>query len=785
MPSTPSLYSPINMASQDKFLLTCLFWLHMSIELSLSRLVFAQIPLGSKIYVSDDNLWVSSNGDFALGFFNSPSQPYQYSVGIRFNSDSIPYAERAVVWVAGADLAVGNMSYFQITGDGELILFDSIMEVVAWSSKTSQHSVSSALLQDSGNLVLLNQRKEIVWQSFDTPSDTLLPRQKLPVFRSLRAASVKSVSSYYSLYMNASGELQLRWESDVVYWTIGSPSSNNLNTSAVLTADGTLKLLGHDSGKPVLALFGDDHNDTIKFRFLRLNVDGNLRMYSWDQPTLMWRIVWQAVENQCNVFATCGDRGICSLNVSGSAQCLCPYNFQPSSKSHCVVPYQEGCKWGSIMLRYEHTFLHGMYPPNDSAITASLKNCKDLCLKDPRCTAVTFTNDGTAKCFLETTQYLTGYTDNSITAISFVKKCSDPIAADPNITRSSPAAEPASSIEISSYKFCIPCLVGVSSGSFIVFVLIQLGVGLYIYKRRKWIWMRAVSALKNSNSNGLAMFTLAEIKEITGDFKHQIGPKMYQGMLPNRQAVAVKDLSMIVEDRKFRVAILKIGSIHHRNLIKLEGHCCESSERYIVYEYAMNGSLEKYIEDPEMGKRLTWRKRVDVCVSVARAICYLHTECREFIGHGNLKPTNVILDQYFEAKVSEFGFTSEAASPTMSVAERDVEDFGKLVMELVSGRRDIRECLIWAYEQWRNGKAEDLAWKGIEKVDLAELERVLRIAFWCLQVDKRLRPSIGEVLKVLEGTLSVDPPPPPSFSYQRPPADGEAEEGTGSGSEPV
>lgn len=776
------------MASQDNVPLILNFWLCVSFGLSLFFLAIAEIPLGSRISASDNKLWVSSNGDFALGFFNTSSQPYQYSVGIRFNSDSIPDSERTVVWVAGADLAVGNQSYVQITEGGEFIIFDSTIGVVAWSSKTSHQSVSSAVIQDNGNLVLLNQRKEIVWQSFDTPSDTLLPGQRLPVFHTLRAAGVDSLSSYYSLYMNASGVLQLRWESNVTYWTSGNPSSDHSNKSAVLRADGSLQILGPESDKPVWALFGDDHNDTVKFRLLRLDVDGNLRMYSWDQQMLMWRPVWQAVENQCNVFATCGEQGICSLNVSGSVQCLCPYNFQPSQKSRCLVPYQEGCQAGSVMLKYKNTFLHGMYPPNDSAGTTSLQNCKDSCMKDPVCTAAAFTNDGTGHCFTVNTRYLTGYTDNSIAAVSFVKKCSDPTAVDPNLPRPSPATEETYPIGKSSNKFCVPCLVGASSGTFIAFVLIQFGVWLYIYKRRKYIWMKAISAHKNGDSKGLAVFTLAEINEITEDFKHQIGPKMYKGMLPNRQAVAVKDLGSVIENRKFRAAILKIGNIHHRNLIKLEGYCCESPQRYLVYEYTMNGSLEMYIEDTDMAKRLTWRKRMDVCVSVARAICYLHTECREFMGHGNLKSTNVILDEYLEAKVSEYGLTgicAESASRAMSVAEKDVEDFGMLVMELVSGCREVGKFLMSAYEQWRTGMAGDLVCKGIEEVDPGQLERVLRIAFWCLQVDERLKPSMGEVVNVLEGTLSVDPPPPPFLAQQRLPVEGEVEDGSRSDLESV
>ncbi|KAK4742979.1 hypothetical protein SAY87_000980 [Trapa incisa] len=94
--------------------------------------------------------------------------------------------------------------------------------------------------------------------------------------------------------------------------------------------------------------------------------------------------------------------------------------------------------------------------------------------------------------------------------------------------------------------------------------------------------------------------------------------------------------------------------------------------RYLIYEYAKNGSLAAYIEDTELAKKLTWRKRMDVCVSVARA-------CREFMGHGNLKSANVVLDEYFEAKVSEYrliGICVESASHALSEVEKDVEDFG-------------------------------------------------------------------------------------------------------------
>ncbi|CAI8591634.1 unnamed protein product [Vicia faba] len=150
-------------------------------------------------------------------FFNVTDEPNQFSVGIGFNSKSIPYSQQTLVWVAGGHVKVSNMSYFQLTSQGELVLVDSLHGVTAWTSGTGNKSVVSVVLHDDGNLVLVDAKQTIIWQSFDNPSDTLLPGQRLHVSKTLRASSKNLETSYYSLYLNASGRLQLRWESNTVY----------------------------------------------------------------------------------------------------------------------------------------------------------------------------------------------------------------------------------------------------------------------------------------------------------------------------------------------------------------------------------------------------------------------------------------------------------------------------------------------------------------------------------------------------------------------------------------
>ncbi|KNA09199.1 hypothetical protein SOVF_155810 [Spinacia oleracea] len=724
----------------------------------------SEISLGSKLTVSENQLWVSSNGDFALGFFTHSDNVNQYSLGIRFHSGSIPVDKQSVVWVAGAELTVSNQSYFQLMEEGGLVLFDPSNGGVVWTSNTSGKSVASASLQDDGNLVVLDGNKDMVWQSFDTPSDTLLPGQVLSVHKTLRALSGNLVSSHYSLYLNDSGQLQLRWETGVLYWVRGSPS--NLSLKASLSSNGSFQLLD-DRSEAFWSVFAEDHNDNVKFRFLRLDVDGNLRIYSWDEDSVSWKSVWQAVENQCDVFATCGDQGICSFANSSLSICKCPFGSAMESNSKCLAPYRQQSCSSRAMVEYKHTSLYGIYPPSDTIIITSLDFCQRLCEKDPLCTAVTYLNDGSARCQIKKTRFITGSSDPSLSSISFVKTCTDPFAVLPN--KSPTAASPSlpsllSSKSNQSSRFPIRPVIDAALVSFCLFCMLQIAVGFWVCKRRRATVRKKASPPSHGLiSAGLVRWTYGEIKELTGNFKDQLGPHSYKSVLQNNQPAVVKRLESQIEERRFRAMVSMIGSIHHKNLVKVEGYCCESGNRFLVYELLKNGSLEDFMHDPASCKKLSWKNRMLICLDVAKAISYLHTGCRDFVSHGKLKCGNVILDENLEAKVTEFGLQKLDGIETY--AEKDVEDFGKMVLYLICGRQE--EVCEWSYNKWVSGYGWRVVDKRIEgEVDFEELERGLRIAFWCLQVDERMRPSMGEVVNVLEGTLTVDPPPPP-FSDSR------------------
>ncbi|CAA6659138.1 unnamed protein product [Spirodela intermedia] len=689
----------------------------------------SRIPLGSKLTAAKGNHWVSANGRFALGFFNLSDRPDRYGVGIQFNSPSIPASERTVVWAAGADVSVGVNSYLLLTEAGELVLFDSSEGIIAWTSNTSNTShsaVSSGELLDDGNFVL----------SFDTPSDTLLPGQILTSSQTLRAAGRNSVASYYTFSIDADGRMKLSWETNVTYWKTEAPHAEPPFV-AILT--------------PVWSTFGDDHGDSsVVFRFIRLDVDGNLRMYSLTRRSSSWTSVWQALQNQCDVFATCGLHGLCFFNTSSMASCKCPFGEAPGSSSTCLAPYRKNCGHGATMVILKHTFLYGVYPPEEASTRVSMEECRRSCLKDPYCTSATSTNDGEAWCLMKRTPFITGYQDPSLSSLSFVKICLDPVAVilPGSRSRSSSPSPPSSPASGAPRPLCTSCLAAAASAAFFALFLIQLGLAVWFMRRRRRAAETSRASLKlRVGSVGLIPLSLSEIRSLSSDFKHRLGPNTYRGVLPDKKAVVIRELKDLAESSE------TVDERHFQRWISiLGGYCCKSERRFLVYESAKNGSVDRWRTDPRLSRKLTWDRRMEICRGVARALSYLHSECREFISHGNLSWSNVLLDGDMEAKVTDYGLCALRRRGSGGAAEEDVARFGEMVLMLVTGKEPCSDVV-------------DSAMGG--RMDPQEAERALRVAFWCIQPDERLRPAMGEVAKVLDGSLPVDPPPPPPAQRQQ------------------
>lgn len=247
------------------------------------------------------------------------------------------------------------------------------------------------------------------------------------------------------------------------------------------------------------------------------------------------------------------------------------------------------------------------------------------------------------------------------------------------------------------------------------------------------------------------------------------------------------------------------GTIQHINLVRLRGFCAEGDHRALVYECVPNGSLERYLfakdHQDKDGQHaiLDWKTRLNIALGAARGIAYLHHECRYNIIHCDIKPENILLDTDFAPKVSDFGLAKLLGKDVSRIitnirgtrgylapewltnlaltSKVDVYSYGMTLLELVSGRRTVDLSYpsekwfyaVWAFNQMQNAE-NDL--RNVvddrlpaEEVDEEELRRALRVGLWCTQDDPEKRPSMRDVVKMLEGTLDVtDAPSPPTYA---------------------
>lgn len=321
----------------------------------------------------------------------------------------------------------------------------------------------------------------------------------------------------------------------------------------------------------------------------------------------------------------------------------------------------------------------------------------------------------------------------------------------------------------------------------------------------------SLDILLNLSGGGPNRFTYAELKAATNNFRDEVGRggfgTVYKGVLPDQRQIAVKKLKGVSQgEGQFWAEVTIIGRIHHLNLVRMWGFCTEGEHRLLVYEYIPNGSLDKYLfGKPGKTVGLGWSTRYRIAVGVARAIAYLHEECLEWVLHRDIKPENILLDQSFCPKISDFGLAKlvdRERSPNVSnikgtpgylapeywmqknepiTAKADVYSFGIVLLQLVSGRKNIcfsqsavegnqwffpKKAFDWVVLE---GNVEAVVDKSIlngvrdDRLQMEGIERMVKTAFWCIQSRPDDRPSMGKVAKMLQGTLEVPQPPKPDF----------------------
>jgi serine/threonine protein kinase len=271
---------------------------------------------------------------------------------------------------------------------------------------------------------------------------------------------------------------------------------------------------------------------------------------------------------------------------------------------------------------------------------------------------------------------------------------------------------------------------------------------------------------------------------------------VFKGSLSDSTTIAVKRLDYAYQgEKQFRAEVSSIGIIHHINLVRLIGFCCEGSRRLLVYEHMPNRSLDLHLFQSDA--TMPWHTRYQIALGVARGLAYLHGSCQDCIIHCDIKPENILLDASFAPKIADFGMAKllgrdfsrvlttvrgtagylapEWISGVAVTTKVDVYSFGMVLLEIISGRRNsCAPCSCGAdYGVYFPVHAACKLLEGGPSigslvdhmlhgdVDLDEAERACKVACWCIQDNEFDRPTMAEVVQILEGLAEVSVPPMP------------------------
>jgi len=303
----------------------------------------------------------------------------------------------------------------------------------------------------------------------------------------------------------------------------------------------------------------------------------------------------------------------------------------------------------------------------------------------------------------------------------------------------------------------------------------------------------------------LIRYSYSEIKKITHGFNDKLGEggygSVYKGKLRSGRLAAVKILCKgKANGQDFINEVAAIGRIHHCNVVQLIGFTVEGSKRALIYEFMPNGSLEKYIFSRQGSIPLSNQKIYEISLGVARGIEYLHEGCDMQILHFDIKPHNILLDENFTPKVSDFGLAklyptnNSVVSLTMARGtmgymapelfyrsiggvsyKADVYSFGMLLMDLVGRRKHLNVLTdhssqmyfpSWIYDRVNEGR--DVLEDQATEQEKNTIKKMSIVALWCIQLKPNNRPSMHRVVQMLEADIeSLQMPPKPFFVPQQ------------------
>ncbi|KAI9105163.1 hypothetical protein K1719_022692 [Acacia pycnantha] len=723
--------------------------------------------------LKNGDVFLSDGATFALGFFTPCNNFKNRFIGVWYNQVS----EQTVVWVANRDNPLGDSTpgIFSIDIHGNIVLVaNDTKPNPIWSSNVSISSSPTktfAKLLETGNLVLIEKgTRRVLWQSFDYPCDTLLPLMKLGLDK--KTGLNRFLTS---------------WKSP------NDPRPGNMNYKI------------DSRGYPQFFVYRNEDPIYRVGSWTGQRWGGHLRRYTWQPDGRIWQEILHIPRENCDHFRQCGSNSYCdSYYVADEFQCLCLPGFEPRNPhmrnglgGGCVRKKNAStCQSGEGFVKVARMKLPDTSKVRlDKSMSMSLEECEEKCQKDCSCEAYASANEVTLRgCLtwhadMEDMRILNNVGQNLYVRVDAVE-----LAKYENKHHGSLGKK--GMVTLLVVSVCVLMLL-------ITFVY-------WFAKNNKQARRRRLDEylVDRGKDSDLSLFNLSDIIAATENFSNanKLGQcgfgSVYKGLLQNGMTIAVKRLSKhsgkgIIED--FTNEVTLMANLQHRNLVKIFGCCIQGNEKMLIYEYLPNKSLDTFIFDQGKKFQLDWRKRFDIISGVARGILYLHHDSRLRIIHRDLKASNVLLDSTLNPKISDFGMarifggdqieantnnvvgTYGYMSPKYAMEglfsiKSDVYSFGVLLLEIVTGRKchcrydDITNTLVGhILEMWREGRTMDVVDPSLRgETCLDELViKCINIGLLCVQDCATDRPTMLEVISMLDNDIVLPPPKQPGFMFKK------------------
>ncbi|EFJ04702.1 hypothetical protein SELMODRAFT_432162 [Selaginella moellendorffii] len=638
--------------------------------------------------VTTGSPWRSPGGTFGFGFvMPETSSTRNFNLAIWYDIDP----KKTVVWMAMANgqlVQVSENAKLELKAKGGLSVTDGSSSVPFWQTNPGQCCAESAALLENGNLVVLQKDKKVAWQSFDSPTNNLLPEQQLRTQGnpSLGYTRLISQSGAYQLVLNSGQVLlkNLKLEVPQKYWSIANPTLNS-----------TMTCLDDETG---------EH----------------------DLEEQEWLLEHRLASRHARVRrpGTCGPFALCTYRPTKT--CSCPPGF------HRVDPNDEskgcdydiplgGCQNSSNSVKLVQVNRADYYFNDynfDSAIK-SLEKCKDTCMQDCKCLAAAYKYDGTGLCFLKGSSnklYNGKQTLNEINMV-FMKLSSldtsaaddqhDPFLADANATVSDQVMRKINkwTVYLSRHPIILSVAI-VELGLFATGAAVVAAVWTKT-SRRKWEEM-------TGEIEGLpTKFTYRQLQDATDNFRNELGSggfeSVYRGNIPEKGGiVAVKKITTVNQaEKQCKAEVSTIGRVHHVNLVRLLGYCAEGDRHLLVYQFMTNGSLDHHLSASSSSAASqeifsTSETQHSIALGIAKGLTYLLWRAHRPLRYQATKRAAG------RPKVADFGLARMMRKESMSVTtvqgtrgylapewlesqsitpKANVYSFGMLLLDILSGKR--------------------------------------------------------------------------------------------------